>query len=222
MYHPRYHPWKNGYLVIFLWYLCLHSFFEQEQLLTSSILIYNAIDKQLSGVHRQKTQVYLKSMAIKFTTPTSQSVNTGPSPWSPSTCPFSLQIHQVILIKYYILYPVVQTSTIYFLLTVLTTRLCTYTSLFYKINQSSLVQNRLLPFESPAPAYHLNKFIKSFNIPSSLESFILIFLSILCSCGPLKYSCFTINIYLTLIHPHLLLFTHAASTYQHTYFVTVL
>ena len=144
MYHPRYHPWKNVYLVICLWYLWQLSLFEQEPLLTSSLLIYNDIDTQLLGINCQKTQVYLKSMAINFTTPTSESVNTGPSSWPPYSCLTSLQIHQVILTNYYILYPIVHTSTIYFILHITchtNTRLCADISLFQKIKQSSIFQN---------------------------------------------------------------------------------
>ena len=107
--------------------------FEQEPLLTSSILISDVIDTQLLGVHHQKNQVHLKSMALNVTTPTSESVNTGPSPWSPYTFLTSLPTHQVILTNYYILYPIVHISTIYFIWHVpnhTTTRLCTDTPLF--------------------------------------------------------------------------------------------
>ena len=203
MYHPRYHPRKNVYLVIFLWYLWQLSLFEQEPLLKSSALISNAIDTQLCGVHYQKTQVYLKPMAINVTTPTYESVNTGHYPCSTSTCFTSLQINQVILTK--LLYPISHQTHFHHIFPMACTESHHYTPMHWHTtlieNQSSIsLSNVLLSrFDSPATAYHLNKLLKSFNIFFPFKSFFLIFLSILCSCGPLRYFHCTITIYLLLI-----------------------
>ena len=57
----------------------------------------------------------------------------------------------------------------------------------------------LLPFDSPAPAYHLHNLLESFIIILTFESSFLLSPSIIHTCVTLKYYCCTINIYLPLL-----------------------
>ena len=90
---------------------------------------------------RSTLNSWLRSNA---TTPSWKNSNTGPSLWTPSACPTSLQINQGIFTNYYILYPFIHTPTIYFLRPISNhTNILPYaiTPLLFKINQIYLIQN---------------------------------------------------------------------------------
>ena len=74
-----------------------------------------------------------------------------------------------------------------------------YTTLLENKSDISHSKIWLLRFDSPAPAYHLNKLLNSFIIIFTFESCFLIFPSVIYICGPLKYSHCIINIYLPLL-----------------------